>query len=347
MNAKQQDALPWLRFALAPGLSSRARAKLLLDYRTLPRATAALATRADPRLLERTLAWLDCDRHHVVTLADSAYPKALLQIGDPPCVLYAEGDIALLNAPTVAIVGSRNPSPQGCIDAHEIARALSANGVCIASGMAMGIDAHAHRGALASGGATVAVLGTGIDRAYPRANAALSREIAASGCLLSEFALGMPPLSANFPQRNRLISGLSRAVLVVEAAPKSGSLITAHCANDQGRDVFAMPGSVHSSLSKGCHALIKDGALLAENAQDILRELGIAPAQSITRDRARPASALLDAMGFAPTTLDEIALRSGMAASEAAAQISLHEVEGLVAALPGGRFQRIVRAAPG
>jgi DNA processing protein len=263
----------------------------------------------------------------------------LLQIASPPCAFYAEGRVELLNAPAFAIVGSRNATPRGERDAFEFARALSARGIAISSGLAVGIDAQAHRGGLAEGGSTIAVMGTGPDRVYPPPNAALSREIASRGCLVSEFPAGMPPLERNFPRRNRLISGLALGVLVVEAAYPSGSLGTAHAALEQNRDVFAIPGSIHSPLSKGCHWLIKQGAKLVDCADDILQELGI----EAPRERAAgPAEGdeVMAAMGFGPATMDEIAQRSGLDAATLAARLSWLEVAGRVRALAGGWFQR-------
>ena len=221
-----------------------------------------------------TLAWLEEDNNHIFTLADEEYPRLLLNIPDPPLLLYVKGRPDLLNHASLAVVGSRNPTPMGIDNAEAFAKALSDAGLCIISGMAHGIDAAAHRGALRGQGSSIAIVGTGLDKVYPSENRELAHMLAQSGALVSEFPLGTPPLAANFPRRNRLISGISSGCLVVEASLQNGSLITARLALEQGRDVFAIPGSIHSPQSKGCHALIKQGAKLVETAKDILEELG-------------------------------------------------------------------------
>ena len=365
MNAAprpRDDVLPWLRLALVPGVSPRAQRALLDVYQSPQAVLAAPRRQVEERigrevaqalargpmedLVERTLRWSEGPGHHVISLADAAYPKALLAITDPPPVLYANGRIELLDAPSIAIVGSRNATAQGMRDAQAFASELSSAGLCIVSGMALGIDAAAHRGGLAAAGSSIAVLGTGIDVVYPKGNRELAHELAAGGCLLSEFPLGTPSIPRNFPRRNRLISGLARGVLVVEAGKPSGSLITARFALEQGRDVFAVPGSIHSTLSKGCHGLIKDGAILVEEADDILREIRW-PARSAPGPCADAAAeslpALLEAMGFAPASPDEIVQRTGITAAAVAAQLSLLEIDGHVASLPGGLFQRVHR----
>ncbi|MBM3394044.1 MAG: DNA-protecting protein DprA, partial [Betaproteobacteria bacterium] len=215
-----------------------------------------------PTLLERSLTWLAQPNHFLVGLDAPDYPESLLQIGQAPPVLYGMGRRELLRAPMIAVVGSRNPTAQGERDAFAFSQALSQAGLTVVSGLALGIGTHAHRGGLSAAGASVAVVGTGLDRVYPARNHALAQELAHDGLLLSEFALGTAPLPGNFPRRNRIISGLSKGCLVVEAAMNSGSLVTARLAVAQGRDVFAIPGSIHSALSKGCHALIKEGAKL-------------------------------------------------------------------------------------
>lgn len=304
----------------------------------------ALARGPLEALVERTLRWSEEPGHHVIPVANPAYPKALLAITDPPPVLYAHGRIELLDGAAIAIVGSRNATAQGKRDAEAFARALSSVGLTIVSGMALGIDAAAHRGGLASIGSSIAVLGTGIDVVYPKENRRLAHELARSGCLLSEFPIGTPSAAGNFPRRNRLISGLSRGVLVVEAGKPSGSLITARFALEQGREVFAIPGSIHSTLSKGCHELIKQGATLVEDVGGILEELRwqvrIMPSPEQVPEPAHP---LLDSMGFAPASADQIAQRTGIAANSVAAQLSLLEIEGRIASLPGGLFQRVER----
>ncbi|MDR1934919.1 MAG: DNA-processing protein DprA, partial [Candidatus Accumulibacter sp.] len=279
----------WLRLTLIPGIGGGTQRKLLAAF-GLPDAVfsagygslRALVGDHAARLLLDTdngaavanaAAWAQEPGQRVVTLADPAYPRALLEIADPPSLLYVLGRVELLEWPVLAIVGSRNPTPQGVLNAERFAGALSAAGFVIASGLALGIDAAAHRGALAAQGDTIAFVGTGIDRVYPARNRDLAHEIGAKGVIVSEFPLGTPVVASNFPRRNRLISGIARGVLIVEAAVGSGSLITARLAAEQGREVFAIPGSIHSPQSRGCHRLIRDGAKLVETAQDILEEL--------------------------------------------------------------------------
>lgn len=350
--------MPWLHLTLVPGVSPRAQRELLKELRT-PRdvlrasplevarvageaAARSLAKGPAPLLVERTLRWLARPSCRLLVLGEGDYPQALLQTADPPTVLYAQGRIELLNAPSFAIVGSRNATTQGRCDAEAFAKTLSECGLTIVSGLALGIDAAAHRGGLAGRGASVAVMGTGPDIFYPRANDALARAMSESGCLISEFAVGTPSSAGNFPRRNRLISGLSRGVLVVEAAMASGSLITAKCALEQGRDVFAVPGSIHAPLAKGCHWLIKEGAKVVESADDILEELGMAPVGAGVVE-AGESDPLLDAMGFVPVSIDQMAQRFGLDAATLAARLSRFEVEGRVAALAGGWFQRVKR----
>ncbi len=287
-----EETLAWLRLALSPGLGARDR-RLLLSAHENDAAKAARELPGEPaaHLLESTLAWLSQPECHLLTLQDPQYPPLLREITDPPPVLYAQGRLELLSLPALAIVGSRNATPRGLDDARAFAQALSDAGLAIVSGLALGIDAAAHRGGLAGASSSIAVMGTGPEQRYPRGNQQLAQELAAHGCLLSEFHVGTPPDKRNFPRRNRLISGMSRGVLVVEAALASGSIITAHAAVDQGRDVFAIPGSIHSPLSKGCHCLIKEGAKLVDSADDILLELRM-PIASIlpeARRRATPA----------------------------------------------------------
>jgi DNA processing protein len=261
----------------------------------------------------------------------------------------------------IAMVGSRNPTPQGETNAREFARALAGSGLCVVSGLALGIDAAAHDGALLAGACTVAVVGTGLDRVYPKGNLALAHRIAQQGLIVSEFPLGTPPLTANFPRRNRIISGLSKGVLVVEAALKSGSLITARLAAEQGKDVFAIPGSIHSPQSRGCHALIKQGAKLVETVEDVLDEMK--PPASRHDDNAAPdrssptpggqtgpttpalqPDALLVALGFDVTTLDALQARTGLPTAELQARLLELELDGHLSRLPGGKFQRLASA---
>ncbi len=290
---------------------------------------------------------LDPSRIHRLTLADDRYPPLLREIADPPPVLYAVGRIELLQRPHFAIVGSRNATAQGAADAEAFARVLSDMGFVIASGLALGIDAAAHRGGLAGASSSVAVVGTGIDVTYPRRNAALTEALRTHGCVLSELPFGTPPAKGNFPRRNRLISGLSRGVLVVEAAQGSGSLRTVESALQQNREVFAMPGSIHSPLSKGCHGLIKEGAKLVESAADIAAELGMIVAReepAARRNPPRESDPVLLSMGDAPVSLEQIAQRTGLGADKLAARVSRLEIEGRIAALAGGWFQRLVKS---
>jgi DNA processing protein len=349
------DTQSWLRFTMVPGISPQKQHALLRHFGSAhaalaashdevtqvvgPSCAGALAQGPDARLVTATEAWLKRPGCSLVGLGDPHYPRKWLQIAVPPCAFHAQGRVELLNAQSFAIVGSRNATPAGERDAFEFARALSQRRLAIVSGLALGIDTQAHRGGLADAGATVAVMGTGPERIYPPRNVELAREIAARGCLVSEFPIGMPPLERNFPRRNRLISGLSLGVLVVEAAYPSGSLGTALAATEQNRDVFALPGSIHSPLSKGCHWLIKQGAKLVDCADDIVQELALEEPKESAHPQ-QSGDGVLDAMGFGPATMDEIAQRAGLDAATLAARLSLLEVAGRVRALAGGWFQR-------
>jgi DNA processing protein len=359
----------WLRLTLIPGIGGETQRQLLKVFggpeAVLASPPSALRGNLGSGLVERllahdcsaeieaTLEWAGQAGNHILTLADATYPQALLAAADPPILLYAKGNVGLLNRPAFAIVGSRNATKQGEANAQAFATALANSGLTIVSGLAAGIDAAAHRGALESattardgapGASTIAVIGTGIDRIYPASNAALAREIAERGVIISEFPLGTPPLAANFPRRNRLIAGMSRGCLVVEAARQSGSLITARLAAEAGREVFAIPGSIHSPQSKGCHALIKQGAKLVEAAQDILEELRW---EAVTNPATLPpvpeaeTDPVLIALGHDPCDLDTLAARSGMAPETLLAQLLPLELDGRVSQLPGGRYQRL------
>ena len=293
--------------------------------------------------VNRSIAWAEQPGQHILTLADSGYPQALLEIPDPPSLIYVRGNPALLQKRGLAIVGSRNATPQGQQTAETVARVLAGKGFAVISGLALGIDAAAHRGALAADGATIAVIGTGADRIYPARNKELALAIAGRGAIVSEFPLGTPAIAANFPRRNRIISGLSRGVLVVEAAPESGSLITARLAAEQGREVFAIPGSIHSPVARGCHKLIKQGAKLVETAQDILEELGSNPEP---RDIPQATVSceendILKALGHDPCTLDDLVEHTAMSADRLLGELLTLELEGLIATLPGNRYQRL------
>ena len=353
-----EEALAWLRVTLVPRvppaalralLAARGTAQSVLDASSAEIAAIAggevaraFAAGPDPAQVEASVRWLQAENHHLVAMDDARYPASLLQVENPPPVLYAVGDVEWLASPAVAIVGSRNATAQGARDAEAFARALSAAGLAIVSGMALGIDAAAHRGGLAEGGSSIAVLGTGADVVYPAANRELASALERSGCMVSEFALGTPPRSGNFPRRNRLISGMSKGVLVIEAALGSGSLTTARCALEQGREVFATPGSIHSPLSKGCHWLIKEGAKLVECADDVLHEIGLDRAATAQAPDAPPTrDPVLGAMGHAPVSLEQVAQRTGLDVVHLAARMCRLEIEGRVCALGGGIFQRV------
>lgn len=348
---------PWLRLALAPGVGNTSLIRLLTAFGS-PEAVlssgrtalAAYLTAAqcdallgepDAVQLDATLAWLGQPGNSLMTLADADYPTTLLEIADPPAMLYCKGRRDLLSQPALGIVGSRNATPQGVRDAEAFAHALSEAGLTIVSGLALGIDAAAHRGGLAGSSSSVAVIGTGLDRIYPARNKALAHLLAENGLIVSEFPLGTPPLPGHFPRRNRLISGLSRGVLVVEAAPDSGSLITARVATEQGREVFAIPGSIHSPLARGCHALIKQGAKLVESAADILDELSWQQRLAPPVLSESPTDPVLDALDGAPTTLDTLAQRTGLTLDALSAKLLTLELDGRIASLPGGRYQKI------
>jgi DNA processing protein len=349
----------WLRLTLTPGIGGETQRALLKRFGSPEQIYAASRSglaavgseKAADRLLntdnaaavDAALAWAAQPGSRILTLGDAAYPPQLLETPDPPTVLYVRGRVELLSRPCVAVVGSRNCTPQGAVNAEAFARVLSEAGLTVVSGLALGIDAAAHRGALRGEGSTVAVIGTGPDRIYPARNRDLAHDVAGQGALVSEFPVGTPALAANFPRRNRVISGLARAVLVVEAAERSGSLITARLAADQGRDVFAIPGSIHSPLSKGCHRLIKQGAKLVDDARDVLDELGMLPPTGAGAPvgSAGASDPLLEQMGFDPCDVDALAERSGSAPEEVVAALLRLELDGWVASLPGGRYQRL------
>ena len=376
---ERDELAAWLRLALAPGFGNIAARKLLAAF-GLPQvlfaqSLAALSQLLSPAqakallaeppglhgLVEATWQWLEEDRvqRRLLTLADKGYPQALLDTEDPPLMLYLMGQPLAQWPPAISIVGSRNPTPQGVTNAREFARSFAQAGFTVVSGMALGIDTAAHEGALdvSTPGriATLAVVGTGLDRVYPKRNLALAHRIVAQGLIISEYPIGTPPLASNFPKRNRIISALGQGTVVVEAALQSGSLITARLANEQGKDVFAIPGSIHSAQSRGCHALIKQGAKLVETAQDVLEELsapgstrvrpadpaGDEGAESETEAQTEHGDSLLEALGFDPVSLDAIVARTGIAPSTLQARLLELELDGEVSRLPGGLFQRI------
>jgi DNA processing protein len=311
-----------------------------------PAAAQALAQVPESlaTLLPATLDWLAGADRHIVRLGDPLYPRLLLQAPDPPLLLYAEGRAELLGASAVAIVGSRNPTAQGAENARAFGGALAQAGLAVVSGLALGVDGAAHEGALAAQASTIAVVGTGLDVLYPRRHRALAQRIARHGLLVSEFPLGAPPLAPHFPQRNRIIAGLTLGTLVVEATLQSGSLITARLAAEAGRDVFAIPGSIHAPQSRGCHHLIKQGAMLVDGAQDVLDAIGwptAAPAAA-AREAPRPErDPLLAALGHDPVTMDLLVARTGWSSHDLHARLLALELDGRVARLPGQRFQRL------
>jgi DNA processing protein len=397
-SLSHEELSAWLRLTLTHGVGDGTGRKLLAAF-GLPQAIfaqskdaltqlctdkQAAALRNQPRdfdaQLQATLDWLaggsaDGGQRQIVTLGDALYPPALLAIEDPPLMLYVQGaqetwaQIASKTiAHDIAIVGSRNPTPQGDTNARQFARSLAEAGLHVVSGLALGVDGAAHDGALSAQGSgcgsTIAVVGTGLDRVYPKRHYELAHRIAQRGVIVSEFAIGTPPLAENFPQRNRIIAALTQGTLVVEAALQSGSLITARMASEQGKEVFAIPGSIHSPMSKGCHHLIKQGAKLVESAQDVLEELKHPVAINSIAAHARGSSAfsqndsenegeedvqeaerdLLKAMGHDPVSLDALMARTGIDAAHLQARLMALELDGQVARLPGGLFARQMNA---
>lgn len=359
----------WLALATAPGLDGHRLATLLEAFGGIGAlagaSEAALRTagasealvghlrRPDVAHMDSAIAWLEAaPDHHFLSWEDPRYPSLLRQIPDPPVALFVHGNPACLGEPQLAMVGSRNASPGGAATARAFARHLAGCGLGITSGLATGIDAAAHAGALEGGGTTIAVLGTGPDLAYPRQHAELAAAIAAQGALCSEFLPGTGPLRHHFPRRNRIISGLAIGTLVVEARLRSGALITAHRAIEQGREVFAIPGSIHNPLAKGCHRLIREGAKLVESTGHILEELApllgtIAPPAEPAEAAAPPADApdadyqrLLDALGWDTLDADTLARRSGLTPAEVSSMLLILELGGSVQPLAGGRYQR-------
>ncbi|MDY0308265.1 MAG: DNA-processing protein DprA [Castellaniella sp.] len=384
----EDELRAWIRLSLEPELGA-ARIRLLLSVFGLPQqivaaTTGSLARYLDPALaarlrqppessiqtaIDQTLDWLQADDHHLLTLADPHYPRTLYALTDPPPILYAHGRLDVLRRPMLAIVGARHATADGERNAHAFARHLALQGWCIVSGLASGIDGAAHAGALdagESGGSTLAVLGTGVDRVYPPAHHALAHRIAACGLLLSEFPLGAPGLPFHFPQRNRIVAALSQGVLVVEAAARSGSLITARLAGELGREVFAIPGSIHSPLSRGCHALIRQGAKLVESGQDIVEELRqgtlpgltgttpVPPTESATVPDVAPAQdsaldpdarALLGRIGLDPVALDTLQADLDWPIDRLMSRLTLLEIAGRIERTADGRYRRAPSAA--
>jgi len=396
MVSTRENLKAWLRLSLTPGVGNITARSLLLGF-GLPEAIfqrsalqlQALVSEAislqlcriPPGLdeaVETTWTWLHTQTHsgsskilhkRLLTLADPDYPSSLMLTPDPPCLLYVLGQtqhLHLLSPPTdqappaLAVVGSRNPTPQGRLNAHDFAAHLSQAGLTVVSGLALGVDTAAHQGALKGGHAshplhTVAVVGTGLDRVYPYQNHALALKIAANGLLISEYPLNTPPITSNFPKRNRLIAGLSQGCLVVEAATRSGSLITAKQALDLGKEVFAIPGSIHTTVSKGCHDLIKQGAKLVDCTQDILEELKNLPKVQVCKASTLPPDlpdtsvnllarlTVLEHLGQDPVGLDELQIRSGLSVAQLQAELFQLELNGVLGRLPGGLYQQLNR----
>jgi DNA processing protein len=396
MVSTRENLKAWLRLSLTPGVGNITARSLLLGFgmpeaifqrsalqlqALVSEAISLQLCRIPPGLdeaVETTWAWLHTQTHsgsskilhkRLLTLADPDYPSSLMLTPDPPCLLYVLGQtqhLHLLSPPTdqappaLAVVGSRNPTPQGRLNAHDFAAHLSQAGLTVVSGLALGVDTAAHQGALKGGHAshplhTVAVVGTGLDRVYPYQNHALALKIAAHGLLISEYPLNTPPITSNFPKRNRLIAGLSQGCLVVEAATRSGSLITAKQALDLGKEVFAIPGSIHTTVSKGCHDLIKQGAKLVDCTQDILEELKNLPKVQVCKASTLPPDlpdtsvnllaplTVLEHLGQDPVGLDELQIRSGLSVAQLQAELFQLELNGVLGRLPGGLYQQLNR----
>jgi len=374
-DARASELRAWLTLHLAPGLGARGIGRLLGQWQSpggaVEQDRAALAAAGAPPAaldfiacpdearIERALAWAAVPGHRILTLADPEYPPLLRDIPDPPPLLYCVGDPAVLSLPQLAVVGSRNASRAGEQNAAAFAGAFASAGLTITSGMAVGIDAAAHRRALADGAPTVAVLGTGADQVYPARHVELARAIAAGGALVSEFPLGTGARPEQFPRRNRVISGLALGVLVVEAAARSGSLGTARQALEQGREVFAIPGSIHNPLARGCHALIREGAALVEHAEHVFEQIGPLLGRALqAAPRATGATAAIPASGTdaamtaeqrlllacfqdEPVSVDVLVERSRLTPHEVSSILLILELKGLVATQPGGAYCRL------
>ncbi|WER45969.1 DNA-processing protein DprA [Cupriavidus sp. WKF15] len=365
MARDADDTLAWLRLASAPGIGP-VTVRLLLAAFGLPQQVFAQSVEAlssvVPRklaaailaapgatlsqALAKTMAWLGQPGNHLLTLVDPRYPVRLLDLSDPPPLLYIKGDLATLARPALAIVGARGATAQGKADAEAFGRAFSQAGQTVVSGLALGVDAAAHEGGLGGAGGTIAVIGTGADRVYPARHLELAHRIVEHGAIVSEFPLGMQGFKDNFPRRNRLIAALARGVLVVEAAARSGSLITARLAADLGREVFAIPGSIHAPLSGGCHFLIRQGAKLVESPEDVMEEFGLSVRPGKVTDSAQttskaPQDPLLAILTHDPVTLDTLCERSGLAPEALATRLLELELEGRAERLPGNLFRSL------
>jgi len=368
ISAAEDELAYWLALLLTPGIGTRRFLALLNHFespreifesppqrlaeaKVIPRSIISRLAAPDWATVETQLHWQQRPGNRIITCADSLYPTLLKEIVDPPPLLFVQGQVEALIRQQVAVVGSRNPSPDGSNNTHAFARDLSHHGFTITSGLALGVDTSAHRGALAANGATIAVMGTGPDHRYPRQNRVLADKIIENGALVSELPLGTPPLAENFPRRNRIISGMSLGVLVTEAALRSGSLITARSALEQGREVFAIPGSIHNPLARGCHALLRDGAKLVESTEDITEELGAlstpGPHQSATEPTelfSKPLThkeeKVLTHIGFDPNSIDLLVERTGLTAEELSAILLVLELHNYVKTTPGGHYMR-------
>lgn len=380
-RAKQEELAHWLALLRAPGVGpvtyhsllehigspQKILATPLAELKQIVRlgeSTLNYLRNPDWQAVEVDLRWLDQPGNHILTFNDDCYPPLLREIGDPPPLLFVTGDPAILRFPQLAMVGSRNPNQHGSQTAFEFAQYLSKRGLVISSGLALGIDAASHRGALAGSGLSIAVAGTGLDRVYPASHRELAHDIAEQGALVSESVPGTLPRTGNFPRRNRIISGMSMGVLVVEAARRSGSLITAHQAMEQGREVFAIPGSIHNPLARGCHMLIRQGAKLVETGDDILEELGPllhsllvnintgADRDTIEHDSdstsengtalSHQQQQVLGIIGFEPTSIDLVIEQSQLTADTVSSILVLLELQGFITS-QGGRYSRLKR----
>lgn len=368
ISVTEDELAYWLALLLTPGIGARrfqallkrfdtprsvfeTPAQQLIDARIVPNPVIAKLASPNWGEVEKQLAWQTHAGNHIIAVADRRYPLLLKEIADPPPLLFVQGSVELLSTHQIAVVGSRNPTPDGRDNTYAFARDLARQGYTITSGLALGVDSAAHRGALTGGGATIAVMGTGANKRYPINNRALADEIVQNGALISELPLGTPPLAENFPRRNRIISGMSLGVLVTEAALRSGSLITARSSLEQGREVFTIPGSIHNPLARGCHALLRDGAKLVENTQDIIEELGslshLQPAHAPTENRSTPLPTLdhkeqmvITNLGFSPSSIDLLVERTGLTAEELSSILLLLELHNYVKTTPGGQYVR-------
>jgi DNA processing protein len=338
--------------ALAEGRASPAH--VLAHHRRHGTTARGAPTAPDWRAVDADAAWLAIPGRHLISLSMPAYPQSLRQIPDPPPVLFVDGDVEVLSNPQLAMVGSRRATPSGVETAHCFSAELVNRGLTITSGLALGVDAASHRGAVAGGGRTLAVAANGLDMVYPRSHGRLARQIAENGALVSEFSPGVPPLARHFPRRNRLISGLSLGVVVVEAARHSGSLITARLAGEQGREVFAVPGPIQSPLAWGCHYLIRQGAKLVEQVSDILEELpagawqrpekhALAPAIELPRDLGKLHKRVLESLAYRAASVDDLVERSGLTANTVCSILLALELRGLVVPVPGGAYCRVTK----